>query len=163
MEEFEALYNEMLPAIYRYTTARLGTSAGEDVTADVFHAAASAVRAGNGDSITPAWLMAVAKNKVIDQWRKTERRSRVAHLVTPRARDTFVASAEDEASFRSSEVMATLDNLPTRYRTLLMLRYVDDLSVAELARQTGLSESATESALARARKAFRTAFEGASL
>ncbi len=162
MDDFESLYNEMLPAVYRYATARLGRPTGEDVTSEVFHAAASAIREGRGDVVTPAWLMSVVKNKVIDHWRKEERRGRLSHLVEPRGDDLVERSAESVASAQWSDVMATLDKLPLRYRSLLMLRYVDDLTVAELAAQTGLSESAAESALARARRAFRSVFEEAS-
>ena len=162
MDDFESLYNEMLPAVYRYATARLGRPTGEDVTSEVFHAAARAIGEGRSEVVTQAWLMSVVKNKVIDHWRKEERRGQLSHLVEPRADDLVERSAESVASAQWSDVMATLDKLPMRYRSLLMLRYVDDLTVAELAAQTGLTEAAAESALARARRAFRSVFEEAS-
>ncbi len=158
MDDFAALYEEMLPNVYRYATARLGVLVGEEVCSDVFHAAAKALREGRGAEVTPAWLMTVARNKVIDQWRRQERRQKITHLVSVRRVDLIEPSAEDEASKQWTDVMHALDQLPERYRTLLTLRYLDDLTVAELARVSGQSESATESALARARTAFRTLF-----
>ena len=161
MEDFETLYNDMLPVVYRYATARLGTSAGEDLTSEVFHAAAVAIRDGRHDEITSSWIMAVAKNKVIDHWRKQERRNKLAHLVEPQAHDLVELSAETMASAQWSDVMVTLDQLGPKNRSLLLLRYVDDLSIAELAQRSGMSESAAESALARARRAFRGLFQEA--
>ncbi len=159
VDEFENLYGEMLPVVYRYATARLGRMDGEEVTADVFHAAATLFQSGRSNEVTPAWLMAVAKNKVIDRWRRDERRNKIAHLVERRPQDMKTESAEHVASERWTDVMATLDRLPVNYRSLLVLRYVDDLSLAELAERTGITEAAAESALARARRAFRGVFE----
>lgn len=161
LEDFETLYRENLPTVYRYATARLGRSNGEEVASEVFHAAAQAIRRGQADSVTPAWLMAVTKNKVVDHWRRADRRGRLDHIVTPRASELVAPSAEHEVSAQWSEVMETLERLTPRYRMLLMLRYVDDLTVPEIARRIDLSESATESALARARRAFRSEFEEA--
>jgi len=83
----------MLPVVYKYASARLGKDDGEDVTSEVFHAAADRLRKGEEDVVTPAWLMAVAKNKVIDRWRKAERRGALSHLVEPRAEDLIADSA----------------------------------------------------------------------
>lgn len=159
MDDFAALYEEMLPAVYRYATSRVGQTTGEEICGDVFHAAAAALSDGRESDVTPGWLMAVAKNKVIDHWRRQERRQRVTHLVDLRTSDFVEPSAEARASRGWSDVMRALDRLPERYRTLLTLRYLDDLTVAELARTSGQSESAIESALARARRSFRGIFE----
>ena len=56
-DAFETLYREMLPTVYRFTTARLGPTDGEDVAAEVFHAAAIAYRDGRRQQVTPAWLI----------------------------------------------------------------------------------------------------------
>jgi len=161
LDEFERLYAEMLPVVYRYATARAGRSEGEEITSDVFHAAAGLFQDGRSDEVTPAWLMAVARNKVIDRWRRNERRGRIASMTAKRADQLVTESAEATVSKQWSDVMLTLDKLPSNYRSLLILRYVDDLSLAELAERTGISESAAESALARARRAFRGVFESA--
>lgn len=159
MDDFAALYEEMLPVVYRYAVGRVGQTTGEEVCGDVFQAAATALRDGRRSQVTQAWLMAVAKNKVIDHWRRQERRQKIAHLVDLRASDLVEPSAEIEASRAWSDVMNALGQLPDRYRTLLVLRYLDDLTVAELAKLLDQSESAVESALARARRSFRGLFE----
>lgn len=159
MDDFAVLYKEMLPVVYRYVTSRVGKLHGEEITSEVFHAAVRALSSGVQETISAPWLMATAKNKVIDHWRRSERRGRIAHLVEPRVEELFEESAESLAGGSWSDVMATLDRLPTKQRTLLTLRYVDDLSLSELAEQAGISEAAAESALARARRSFRAQFE----
>ncbi|MEK7425424.1 MAG: sigma factor-like helix-turn-helix DNA-binding protein [Actinomycetota bacterium] len=56
---------------------------------------------------------------------------------------------------RVSSVDELLKDLPDRHRAALILRYVDDLSVGEVAATLGLSLHATESLLARARDQVR--------
>ena len=154
-QAFEALYREMFPLVHTYCTARLGKNDGEDVTADTFHAAARAFQRGDHEKVTPAWLMAVARNKVIDRWRKHGRRKALAHLVQPLESDLVTLPDSWNVDPRRQQVLETLESMKLRHRTLLILHHVDGMSVAELAAATNTSTTAVESALARARRAFR--------
>jgi RNA polymerase sigma-70 factor (ECF subfamily) len=51
--------------------------------------------------------------------------------------------------------------IPATQRAVLVLHYMDQLSVRDVARSIGKSEAATASLLARGRDAFRHAYEGA--
>jgi RNA polymerase sigma-70 factor, ECF subfamily len=55
-------------------------------------------------------------------------------------------------------VNMTIANLPERYRTALMRKYVDGRTLETLAAELELSQDATKSLLARARRAFRATF-----
>jgi RNA polymerase sigma-70 factor (ECF subfamily) len=103
--------------------------------------------------------MAVARNKVIDRWRREERRRARAHLVWSRERDEvdpFPDHWSRDATRRT--VLDVLDRLPGRYRSLLVAHYVDEMTVPDIADATGGSVRSIESALARARRAFRDEF-----
>jgi RNA polymerase sigma-70 factor (ECF subfamily) len=54
----------------------------------------------------------------------------------------------------------TLAAIPALQRAVLVLHYMDRLSVREVARLIGKSEAATASLLARGREAFRQAYTG---
>ena len=54
-------------------------------------------------------------------------------------------------------VEATLDSLPGRYGEVLEWKYIDGLSVAEIASRLDVGAKAAESLLTRAREAFRDA------
>ena len=57
-----------------------------------------------------------------------------------------------------SGVEAALAELPGEQRVVMVLRYLDQLPVREIASTIGRSEKATESLLSRAREAFRRAY-----
>jgi len=159
--EFKAMYRSILPLVYRYTTVRLGQAAGEDVTSEVFHAAAVAYNEGRSSQVTPAWVMTVARNKVIDQWRSSARRKARSHLLRP-GRHELVAFPDGWArDDRRDFVLAALDKVSDRHRTLLILHYVDGMPAAEIADSLGQSQDAIESALARARRSFKQNYEPA--
>ena len=68
-----------------------------------------------------------------------------------------VGSASDAPTH--GRAVAALDRLPADQRLVLVLKYVDEMTVAEVARELGRSVHATESLLARARTALRAAVD----
>jgi RNA polymerase sigma-70 factor (ECF subfamily) len=156
-DEFERIYNANVGHVYNYVAVRLGPTEAEDVTATVFHAAVVAWRDGRRERVTPAWLMAVTKNKVIDRWRQAERRRAKTHLLavsqTPEWPDAWSDPAHRQV------VLDCLDKLSAPDRVLLILRHVDGLSVREIAAEAGRTITAVESQLARARRGFRRHYE----
>ncbi len=68
----------------------------------------------------------------------------------------------DELRPHDQELEAALGSLPTNQRSVIVLRYLDDWSVAEIADGLGLTYRAVESLLARARRSLRTALEESS-
>ena len=154
----EAVYRANVRQVYAYAATRLGRSEGEDVTGEVFHAAAVAYADGRSAAVTTAWLMAVTRNKVIDRWRRAERRMAKAHLLGEAAEppDPLDLALDVE---RRDRVHDALDRLTHRHRQLLVLHHLEGQAVAAIADAVGQSVAAIESALARARRAFRSAYD----
>lgn len=157
--ELEALYRDMLPKVYRFASARLGSEEGHDVASEVFHAAVVAYTDGRSEQVTPAWLMTVTKNKVIDRWRMAERRSSIALRFRPRADDLADFPQDWFENTQRDAVLRALGRMANRERSLLVLHYLDGISTSELATQLDVSVSAIESRLARARRKFHSFFE----
>lgn len=157
---FEALYRKMLPVVHRFAATRLGEADGEDVASEVFHAAAVALRDGRSETVTPAWLMAVTRNKVIDRWRTAERRSAILLLNRGRTEDHVDFPSDWSSDPRREDVLAALDRCRSSDRTLLVLHYLDGMPAPALAEAMSCSVSAMESRLARARRAFRRHYQG---
>lgn len=155
----ERIYRENVTTVYRYASSRLGKDRGEEVTSDVFHAAAVAFREGNGDRVTTAWLVAICKNKVIDDWRRATRRKAKDHLVRPGREDLVTFPADWSHDGRREQVMVALDRCSDSHRAVLILHYVDSMTAPEIAAALEMSTSAVESLLARARRSFRTHYE----
>jgi RNA polymerase sigma-70 factor (ECF subfamily) len=115
----------------------------EELTQEVFVAYATAVSRGRAIRDTQGWLISVARNKLVDRIRRDARPPRSLHSRVETDDTTIVDGA--------LAAIELLRGLPTMQRTAIVLRYVDDLPVAEVANLLGKSLRATESLLARGR------------
>jgi RNA polymerase sigma-70 factor (ECF subfamily) len=151
------VFEDNIDVVFGYVLARCGSRhTAEEVAAETFSEAARVHVAGRGCELDRGWLLHVARLRLIDHWRKTERqRRRVARLATMSVRDEVVPDADDG----DPAVQAALDSLSSRQRAVLLLRYVDEYSVSEVADAMELSYQATESLLARARRALLSAYQ----
>src|SRR4051812_46506526 len=76
------LYDEALPRVYGYLLARSGdVTVAEDLTAECFLAAVAAVRKPDPPPLNVAWLIGVARHKLVDHWRVVERERRGLRVV----------------------------------------------------------------------------------
>ena len=150
------LYDEALPHVYGYLLARCRERAlAEDLTAETFLAAVSALRKPDGPELSVAWLIGVARHKLADHWRRTEREQRGLRVLDGEPVEDPWDLAVDAIRAR-----ATLAELGTHHQAALTLRYLDGLPVGEVAAHLGRTVHATEALLVRARNAFRRAYTG---
>jgi RNA polymerase sigma-70 factor (ECF subfamily) len=154
-EDFVAVYDRSVTDVYSYLFSRLhDRSTAEDLTQEVFLAGAR--RAADGHAVDVPWLIAVARNKLVDHWRASSRRER--HLRSLAGRDEGAEPVVETLDrTRAAEVLQALN--PT-YRLALVLRHVDGLSVPQVAQHLGRTVAATEQILTRARVAFRREYGG---
>lgn len=152
-----ALYDRSLPNVYGYLVARVrDRTIAEDLTAETFLAAARAVRGGDDVDLTAAWLITVARNKLVDHWRRAAREQRALALA---ADNTGAVDDETDLRFDRMHARNVLAGLAPQHRAALTLRYVDDLPVADVADALGRTVHATEALLVRARNAFRASYQ----
>lgn len=152
-----AIYPIALPQVYGYLLPRCGSVAvAEDVTAETFMAAVAASRRRPPPHVTVAWLIGIARHKLVDHWRRAEREHRglaAAELEHPAGEDPWHEVLDAQAAH------AALLRLSLPQRTALTLRYLDGLPVAEVARHLERSLHATETLLVRARSALRRIYQ----
>jgi RNA polymerase sigma-70 factor (ECF subfamily) len=152
------LYDEALPQVYGYLLARCGDVAlAEDLTAECFLAAVAAVRKPDPPPLNVAWLIGVARHKLVDHWRAREREQRGLRSVQGEQPSTGDPWDTELDHIRARD---TLARLGPHHRAALTLRYVDGLTVPSVAEQLGRTVHATEALLVRARNAFRRAYTG---
>jgi RNA polymerase sigma-70 factor, ECF subfamily len=154
---FRAFYLEALPRVYGYFYNRSGAnkSVAEDLTQETFLAAAKEIRYGKTIEHPLPWVVGIARHKLLDHFRR-DRTAQFTVLIT-----------DDEAHGESDEpipeldisnrevVLVALAAVPSPQRDVLILHYMDGLSIQEAALALGRSRTATASLLARARHAFR--------
>lgn len=160
----ETLYRTYLPSVWRYAYAQLcgDVAAVEDVVSETFLAAVRQVaRLRPGGGRLSGWLIGIARHKVGDVRRRRVRTRTGAGDDEPIA--DADASADPRAASETAElrarVAAVIDRLPDEQRQVLEWKYLDGLSVRDMADRLGRTEKAVEAALYRARNAFRDAVE----
>lgn len=148
------LYDRALPQVYGYLMARCADRAlAEDLTAETFLAAAS----NRQQPVSVGWLIGVARHKLADHWRGEARRQRLLEAVGQTASDRDDPWPATLDMLRAREVLA---GLAPHHRAVLVLRYVDGLSVPDTAAILDRTVHATEALLVRARRAFRRRYTG---
>ena len=165
----ESFFRTHLNTLYEFVHYRVGgnRSIAEDVVQDTLVSALERLAAFDGRASLHTWLCGIAKNKIRAQRRK--RRPVLVEDLLLEADpeiDAILAAVDRsplpdwvlERTETSELVGATLSSLPPDYRELLVGKYMDDLTVGEMAARRGKSEKSAESTLQRARLAFGRIF-----
>jgi len=151
----QSVFDRWSDDVYGFTIARCGSRpVAEDVTSEVFVAAARAIGGSDPAQVTRSWLLTTARRRLIDQWRRQSTQRNIAERLLSLPVFGAAASPDDR-----DRVHRALETLPDGQRLALTLRYLDDHSVAEVADELAFSYSAAESLLARARRSFQRAWE----
>jgi RNA polymerase sigma-70 factor (ECF subfamily) len=159
--QFDALYRRYLAQVYSFAFYELGNHHdAEDVTARVFLDALAALprfeeRArpadGDGASTFRVWLFQIARNAVAKQRRSWRRKPQApleaAASIVDATPDPGDALARREAA---ASAVDALRRLPADRRRALVLRFVDEMSTAEIAGVLGKSEGAVRVLIHRA-------------
>lgn len=155
---FRVWYELALPRVYRYLLARCGGDAdlAEELTQQTFVEGVQRRASFDGRSDAVTWLCGIGRHKLVDHFRKSRRDTeRQLRIVSEWSAGQSQAWSQQELR---SGVETALSKLPGEQRIVLVLRYLDRLSVREIATTISRSEKATESLLSRAREAFRKAY-----
>jgi RNA polymerase sigma-70 factor (ECF subfamily) len=154
-----AIYRLALPQVFGYLLPRCGSAAlAEDLTSETFLAAVTATRQGSLTEVNTAWLVGVARHKLVDYWRRREREQRSLAAAEVLSTGAEVDNPWDEW-FDSEAAYAVLAHLPIPQRAALTLRYLDGLPVAAVAEHLGRTVHGTETLLARSRAALRRQYD----
>jgi RNA polymerase sigma-70 factor (ECF subfamily) len=157
--------DDYFPRLYRYARHRLGNPADVDeVVQATLSQAARRLETYRGESTLLTWLVQICRHEISRSLKKSSRTDMMQpflsddglRAVVERIADDRM-SPEREASRGEliSLVQFALDQLPEHYARALELKYVLGLGSREIARELGSSDQATQSLLARARRAFR--------
>ena len=158
---FRAWYELSLPRVYAYLFHRCGRNPelAEELTQQAFVEAVRSRGRFRGQADATTWVVGIARHKLLDHFRRTERDTRRLTALT--ARELGAEGLAVPSPRRPDDIDDALAVLPAGQRAVLVLHYMDQLSVREVARNIGKTEAATASLLARGRDAFRQAYQEA--
>ncbi len=166
----EAFFADYFPRLYRFARIRLGgdDQGAEEVVQTTLIRAVRKLHTYRGEAALFTWLCTLCRREISAWLERTGRTAEVSltedhpavRLALDAAASLAHANPETEAGRRelSQLVQLTLDQLPERYGQVLEWKYIQDMSVDEIAQRLGAGYKATESVLTRARQAFREAF-----
>ena len=152
-----ALYDRALPQVYGYLLPRAGTPAvAEDLTAETFLAAVSAVQ--RGDRARPDGGLAGRRRPPQARRPLAAPGPGGAPAAGPSRRPSSRGRTRGTPTSTPPAPATCSTELGPHHRAALTLRYLDGLSVPEVAEELGRTVHATEALLVRARAAFRRAY-----
>lgn len=145
---FRAFYNDILRFIERRVSDREDAA---ELTGDVFRVAWQKYEPRHETS--RSWLFAVARNVVLDHYRRTGRRDAATlRLIAQTPRDTLTSGPAEHSD---SPVADALARLPEDAQEILRLRYWEDLDITEIGAILGISTPTARVRLHRARTRIR--------
>lgn len=151
---FEALYERYSTKVYRKCLSFTHDQAqAEDYTHDIFLKVVLNLNQFKDNARFSTWLYSITYNYCID-------RVRSARKMAEEALDENMDVMDDSEDMELAEVDLqrlgkTLEKLPADERSLLLMKYQDELSIREIADAFGLTDSAVKMRLMRARDKFR--------
>ncbi len=134
-EAFGIVYDHFFMPIYRYASFRAPRELVEDLVSDIFVKAWEKLHLYKVRKGVPfgAWLFRIARHTVIDAYR-TQRSFEEVSEELPDPDTLNHADSHVRSSDLLKAVRSALDRLPRRYREVLLLSYIAELSHAEVAR-----------------------------
>src|SRR5438105_5615825 len=154
----ERLYKKHAGDVYRYALVVLRNEAdAEDVTQTTFMNAYRALERGEKPRTPQNWLIAIAHNVCRQRFRQSQRRPNEIALNEELAE----APLEEEERVSAEDIRRALGHLAFNQRAALVMRELEGRSYVEIAEILGLSVSAVETLLFRARRALREQLDGA--
>src|SRR5438552_4534092 len=153
---FERLYQKHAGDVYRYALVVLRNEAdAEDVTQTTFMNAYRAFANGERPRTPQNWLIAIAHNVCRQRFRQSQRRpSEVAFN-----EELAEAPLEEEERVGAEDIRRALGHLAFNQRAALVMRELEGRSYQEISEILGLSVSAVETLIFRARRALREQLE----
>ena len=165
---FDEFFADYFPRLFRFAVTRLrDPDAAEDIVQTSLMAAMRHLGSWRGEATLFTWLCTICRREIAAWQKRTARRVIVSIEDDDRnlraALDSIgaAAAAPDARLARADTgriVQLTLDHLPPRYSRALEWKYLEELSVDDIAGRLQCTPKAAESLLTRARDAFRDAF-----
>ena len=166
-QAFDRFFSDNFARLYRFALTRLpdDPDGTREVVQIALTKAIAKLHTYRGESALFTWLCAITRNEMSD-WLARQSRYR-QHIVLTEdfpeiqaAVDSFQAPQSDnpEQEYQRAElvrlIQVALDRLPPKYGNVLEWKYIEGYSVNEIAVKLELGNEATQSLLARAKRAF---------
>jgi len=167
---FNEFFSQYFGRLFRFAITRLpDEEAVRDVVQETLCRALRNLRGFRGEATFFTWLCQICRSQLSEYF---EKHGREKQRVVPIEDDPSIRAALESIAAPDADpaqtahrnevmrlVQVVLDQLPIRYSDALEWKYVEGISVEEIAERLGVQHAAAQSLLQRARNAFRELFE----
>lgn len=162
-EEIKKIYQQYSPSLFNFISSKMERREdAEEILQDTWLAILDSLPLFNGRSSFLTWAKSIALHEIADFYRKRKIKSLVFSRL-PFLENLVSQALGPELDYQKKEtrqeIEKVLSTLSEGYRKILRLKYVEGLSMIEIARALDLSFKSIESRLFRARLAFKTAWQ----
>lgn len=159
MQEFEAIFKEFSPVVFRFLLSLCGDeSLAEELTSETFYHAYLHIGKFRGDCKFETWLCQIAKNALYHEQRRRGRIAGQDPLDTTEADSNFFEAIANKE--QAIQIYKHLHLLKEPYREVFMLRVFGELSFGEIADVCGRSEVWAKVTFYRAKNKLMEDMEG---
>jgi len=162
-EAFGQVYERYADRVFRYLFAHVDNRLdAEDITEDVFLRVWRTLPNYREQGVPfPAFLFRIARNLLIDHYRRSNPTKGQVSVEEISLREHNPGPGESAlSSLERDELRASLEQLREDYRTVLVLRFLSELTPEETAQVMGRSEGAVRVLQHRALASLRTMLDG---
>ncbi len=166
--EFQQIYKTFQPIIVRYLSRLVGRHEAEDLTQEVFIKVSQALESFRGESKLSTWIYKIATNAAFDHQRDPsfarKKQTTVLNISTP---EMEIEIEDKRPSVEKSLIRKEMnqcirnfiENLPSDYRTVVVLSELEGLKNKEIAEILGITLETVKIRLHRARTRLRKELE----
>jgi RNA polymerase sigma-70 factor, ECF subfamily len=164
LDAFGQVYAQYERPVFRYAYHLLGNAEdADDVKQETFLKAYRAMASFKGDSRLLTWLLVICGNLCRDQVKRRSRQREVLYDPRDVPVDTYSSSDDPDEKIEKEErsriVMGALRGMPADQREIIVLREIEELDYAEIAKVLGCSLASVKLKLFRARRRFKERVE----
>jgi RNA polymerase sigma-70 factor (ECF subfamily) len=169
---FNQFFTDYYPRLFRFIMSRVGSDKdlSDDFSQQTMCKTIDNLASFRGEAALFTWMCQISRSIIHAHFVKEKRRGKI---VIPMADKQEVRDVLDTVAISENQqpdklvdsenlgqlISEVMDNLPNNYGDLLEWKYVEHLSVAQIAEKTNTSMISVQSSLARARKAFKSVME----
>lgn len=153
---FGALFDKYYDNIYNYVFHRVGNSdIADDITSDTFHKSLEKLWTFRWMKLPfSAWLYRIATNEVNGFYRKQKSNPR-SELNEEVLNQTWIFNEQENKLSQENlfeQLRKGIENLNTKYQTVIVLRYFQEMTIKDICDITGKAEGTVKSLIHRGLK-----------
>jgi len=160
-ENFKEIYEKNFNYVYSFVFLRLAANkeAAEDIVQETFISALKGLINYKATSSYKTWLCGIAKNKILNYYRNNIKKEgftcveELNYVVDKQDVEFMVINLETR-----KVILETLNNLKPIYKYVLILKYIDDYSVNDIAKYLCKTLKSIDGILQRAKSSFKKEF-----